>query len=374
MQKVLGPIRRIRFTQSTPRPASIPEKKLPSLGNREGRGGPAHLSDDVFRHWFWLDGKIPSFEVLRSFQDAKPKVAATVTVRATVRAHGDKLEMAAGDFENLAALLEVARSGKKVPYDQLPGRAMGEDILDRLEAGSVIAEPLAEIVSCKDEEKVRSKGALEPLLSIAEDGTVRRRARRVLCVQPTTFEVPRKKYVILANAWDMARLRGRSRNAVQRYDPSAYRSHANWLLGQDVAEFEAEIGPDVTMPTDVLTCEWNVRKEVARLMNRHHLPIVDAWEAARADKELRWTKFLQPCGVTEKLFAGNAQVSRTPDSSTMASSASSSEFQAMARQVQSLAQSANTLTSKQKRLFSSLGSGAGEQEPSKKGKGRAETI
>ena len=210
--------------------------------------------------------------------------------------------MAAGDFENLAALLEVARSGKKVPDDQLPGRAMGEDILDRLEAGSVIVEPLAEIVSCKDEEKVRSKGPLEPLLSIAEDGTVRRRARRVKCVQPTTFEVPRKKYVILANAWDMARLRGRSRNAVERHDPSAYRSHANWLLGQDVAEFEAEIGPDVTMPTDVLTYECHVRKEVAWLMNRHHLPIVDAWEAARGDTELRWTKFLQPCGVTAKMF------------------------------------------------------------------------
>ena len=162
----------------------------------------------------WM-GKFQVSRVLRSFQDAKPKVAATVTVKATVRAHGDKLEVAAGDFENLAALLEVARSGKKVPDDQLPGRTMGEDILDRLEAGSVIAEPLAEIVSCKDEEKVRSKGALEPLLSIAEDGTVRRGARRVKCVQPTTFEVPRKKYVILANAWDMARLRGRSRNAVQ---------------------------------------------------------------------------------------------------------------------------------------------------------------
>ena len=96
---------------------------------------------------------------------------------------------------------KFARSGKKVPDDQLPGRAMGEDILDRLEAGSVIAEPLAEIVSCKDEEKVRSKGALEPLLSIAEDGTVRRRARRVKGVHATTFEVPRKKYVITANAW-----------------------------------------------------------------------------------------------------------------------------------------------------------------------------
>ena len=120
-------------------------------------------------------GKIQVLRVLRSFQDAKLKVAATATVKATVRAHGDKLEMAAGDFENLAALLEVARSGKKVPDDQLPGRAVVEDILDRLEAGNVIAEPLAEIVSYKDEEKVRAKGALEPLLSIAEDGTVRRR-------------------------------------------------------------------------------------------------------------------------------------------------------------------------------------------------------
>ena len=35
MQKVLGPIRRIRFTQSTLRQASIQEKKGPSLGNIE---------------------------------------------------------------------------------------------------------------------------------------------------------------------------------------------------------------------------------------------------------------------------------------------------------------------------------------------------
>ena len=32
MQKVLGPIRRVRFTKSTPRHASIQEKKGPSLG------------------------------------------------------------------------------------------------------------------------------------------------------------------------------------------------------------------------------------------------------------------------------------------------------------------------------------------------------
>ena len=40
MQKVLGPIRRIRFTQSTSRPASIPEKKGPSLGKKSTTTSP----------------------------------------------------------------------------------------------------------------------------------------------------------------------------------------------------------------------------------------------------------------------------------------------------------------------------------------------
>ena len=206
--------------------------------------------------------------------------------------------MKTSDFTSLVESLEMARGLQVIATDQdedyrideeLPARCVLESILEQLETGNVEAHTWSEIVSLREEDRERRKGKAEPCFDIRTNGTFSKRSRRVLGRMPMDKDELREKFAIWCNAWDLLKIQGPSRRAVQGFNVSHLDAHLKWLFSERVLRRTITVGTKKTAPPTwdfFLEFEHRLRKEAARAMARKKIPLVDALALVRADESL----------------------------------------------------------------------------------------
>ena len=237
--------------------------------------------------------------IMEAWRTARKDVNAYAEARATTRAYGESLEMKTSDFTSLVESLEMARGLQeiatdqdedyRIPDEELPARCVLESILEQLETGNVEAHTWSEIVSLREEDRERRKGKAEPCFDIRTNGTFSKRSRRVLGRMPMDKDELREKFAIWGNAWDLLKIQGPSRRAVQGFSVSHLDAHLKWLFSERVLRRTITVGTKKTAPPTwdfFLEFEHRLRKEAARAMARKKIPLVDALALVRADESL----------------------------------------------------------------------------------------
>ena len=101
--------------------------------------------------------------------------------------------------------------------------------VDELEKGELLPESLMSVVVRRPGEELDT-GAIK----FAHDGTMRVAKRRTQGDLPADTEAFRAKMTIMANAWEMIRLRYPSKPVLKELEPKHWGQYVKWILGEDV--------------------------------------------------------------------------------------------------------------------------------------------
>ena len=149
----------------------------------------------------------------------------------------------------------------------------------------------------KDDAEEAETGSLIPA-----NGTVKIKKSKVESKMLTTPEQLRRKVMLWGHHIIFTKLRYPDKAAqFNELTPFTFTLHANWLLGEEVAEFETKGSEHsgISRPefAQVVAYEFQIRKALSKRLNaREHF--VKALEAVRRDMPLRERHFTTPTGVT----------------------------------------------------------------------------
>ena len=218
--------------------------------------------------------------------------------------------------QHLNILRALTRSQGAVQNDRIPAQCLIEPKVAELEDGELVPERLCEI-DTKDE----ARGETLPYAQIAADGTLKfRKSGHFVGSEPANSEEYGRKFRVFALLWEMLRLQYPTKPQLKYISTDTWDDHVDYILGETVVGVKIRL-PGSTMaysPTWAIVMEYDfqVRKEVYRLVNGTGCSIVEALPVARKDSEIRQRYFHDPTS----LAAGTAAAHMA-----MASSSSSSQ-------------------------------------------------
>ena len=213
-----------------------------------------------------IETKLQVGRVVLAWETARKNYSARRDVKAVCKAHGDTLELLPSDHNKLVQAYELSKGGMRIDSSLLPSCGLLESIFEQLDTGDMVAETLSLFISAKEESKDRKRGLMDPHFNITENGSFRRRTRRVSGTAPSDTEAYRAKFALLAAAWEMVRLSRNSRRAVQGYCAQVWVDHVEFILGPRVRLFEVSLEGNKRARASwdfVLDFDWYIRDEAA---------------------------------------------------------------------------------------------------------------
>ena len=214
---------------------------------------------------------IPAWEESKVHSETKNKVDAVA------RAHGICWQIGKGFRQ---------KYGARIPEYYLPSQSYFEAFEEKINAGRLRPETLAQVVSLEVEEaqeKVKPEQPKQLHLTLDANLTVQTR-RRYLSSMPRWVEELRKKYWVMTHMWLLAEMRQPSRAMTADLDEKTWNTFLEELLNRENFNFQRETegsgemaGPDWN---HCLEYEFQLRKEALRLIREQGLSIQWALWAA----------------------------------------------------------------------------------------------
>ena len=209
-----------------------------------------------------------------------------------------------------------ASTHRELPEREAPAKSYIEWRLEQVEDGELLAEQLKEVIS--KEEDLHDPWSVK----MRSDGTLQLKRGRVESVPPETPEDLRRKFRIMAAAWEYVRLKHSSKAYLEGLGPEIWQEYVEWLLGEEVYQNGARNEKDevIYRPSwaTLLTYDFQVRRKALRDVNAGRIAsIAEALRKARGDEVTRSKYFLTPvslaagAAVAREAMRGR-QRSRTP--------------------------------------------------------------
>ena len=210
-------------------------------------------------------------------------------VEAVQRAHGLPFTLPGGDLVTLRRKYEEVHGRIEdtfYPCDQLIERR-----LQQIEQQNITADQLQDTAS-RAEQSEDNVGTI-----VTKDGALRVQPNCKRIDLPLDSESLRRRFKILAVAWDLARAKNPEMGWLKTATPAAWEAHATYVLGDRVYGFKAR-GHDGREHypewRTVLDFEFAIRKEAVKLILYSGFDFARAMKEARDSVELMGVHFITP--------------------------------------------------------------------------------
>ena len=186
-----------------------------------------------------------------------------------------------------------------------PCQALVERRFEEVEEGEVRADALTDVASVEEAAKDDVMGA-----QLDKDGTFKLRRTTSKVPLPVTTEQLRNRVKMLGVTFQLAALRHNTRLWLRDVTPEVWLSHLEYVLGEDVAQFE-QLVLDVKVKPPwnvVLTYEYQIRKEACRLVLFDGATLGMAMKTARESTSVKEKYFSTPtnCAAAVAIAQGDA--------------------------------------------------------------------
>ena len=191
-----------------------------------------------------------------------------------------------------------------------PCQALVERRFEEVEEGEVRADALTDVASVEEAAKDDVMGA-----QLDKDGTFKFRRTTKQVPLPVTREQLRNRVKMLGITFQLAALRHNTRLWLRDVTPEVWLSHLEYVLGEDVAQFEQTVLEVKIRPpwNVVLTYEYQIRKEACRLVLFEGSTLGVAMKTARDSTTVKEKYFSTPtnCAAAVAVAQGDASRKRT---------------------------------------------------------------
>ena len=188
-----------------------------------------------------------------------------------------------------------------------PCQALVERRLEEVEEGEVRADALSDIASVEEASNEDVMGA-----HLDKDGTFKFRRTTKQVPLPVTSEQLRQRVKMLGITFQLAALRHNTRLWLRDVTPEIWLAHLEFVLGEDVAQFEQVVlSTKVSPPWNVvLSYEFQIRKEACRRVLYNGATFGGALKDARESPTLRERYFSTPTNCAAAVASAQAEASR----------------------------------------------------------------
>ena len=212
------------------------------------------------------------------------------------------------DFNSAKKSLELIYGKQEEEYVPAPALVeLKEHEMNELDFSADTLDEVPSILECKGDMD------LEPVLS--KQGQMKfRKVQKLKNAPPKDPESLRHRLTLLGNTFSLLKLRHTSHKVVSTADQDMWDHYAKYLLGPKVKglPIKNENGEVVGAVSWVLilSYDYEVRKEMCRLMNEQGFDIKAALKKAYSDGDLRQLYFLTPMAVSVNVPTADNQADR----------------------------------------------------------------
>ena len=266
-------------------------------------------------------------KLVASWEASKKRIAKQDDQEADARASGMPRQTLRGKhLEMRAAYTTKYNNKEKLSHGEIPSATYVDSLLDQLEDGELIAEPLTEVTSLEENRDEQAPS------EIAWGGSCLRLKRTKKEVpMPTATEGLRHRHRLMSVKWLMVKTKFPSQRKFQDVTENTFPALTNHILGEKVMglTFKDASGKVVGGPSwfQCMDYEMQIRKMMLELVNLENKGVGEAMKLAINDKDLREMHFSTPAGVNAALAAVRAATGEShrgmPPAQTMPGSADS---------------------------------------------------
>ena len=232
-------------------------------------------------------------KVLVAWDHAKKRIEARIQEDSTQRVTDAPRVLTKGIHHELIKAFEKIHGELK--DKQYPAPAYVESKLEQVESGELRAETLAEVLNREDHIQP------PPKLVVSASGEFTFRPGECKGTAPSKPEDLRRTFKVMGTCWEFIRLRTPTKPYFKDYDSAIWDTHVEWLLGEEVFDFQIKDDKQVTIYKphwqQVLVLDYNVRKLAYKYVTRDGYTIKTAMERARMDEKVFRTHFTLPISL-----------------------------------------------------------------------------
>ena len=232
-------------------------------------------------------------KVLVAWEHAKKRVEARIQEESSQRVTDAPRVLTKGLHHELIKAFEKIH-GERTDK-QYPAPPYIEAKLEQVETGELRAETLAEVLNREDHCQP------PPKLVVSPSGEFTFRPGECKGTAPSKPEELRRVFRVMGTCWEFIRLRVPSKPYLKDYDIAIWDAHVEWLLGEEVFDFQVKDDKQVTIYKpgwqQVLILDYNVRKLAYKMVIRDGYTIKEAMARAREDEKVFRKHFTLPISL-----------------------------------------------------------------------------
>ena len=237
--------------------------------------------------------------VVDAWEAARERVKRQADAESLARVEGRPKELLKGTHLSLRRAFFATFEETEEKF--MPSRQMMDMRFDQIEEGEVKAEPLCEVVSLSKEELSEGTGnEVDVSLAGSKNGSIRLKTNKVRTSPPESPEQLRTFYRIIANHWQMVKLRLPGKGFLKNHSRTDWDDMVTHILGEEVWGLEAKSagGQVIAKPSwlQVLEYEFQVRKAAYKSINEG-AELSDALKAAKASDSIKTRYLITPMAV-----------------------------------------------------------------------------
>ena len=181
-------------------------------------------------------------QLIAAWEESKVQCETKTKVDAVARAHGEPISHLPADWESIMKGYKQ-KHGANIPEYYLPSQSYFEAFEEKVNEGRLRPETLAQVVGVEEEEAQERTKPEQPKqlhLTLDENLTVQTRRRYLSCM-PATIEDLRRKYWVMTQKWQLAKMRQPSRPMYADLDEKTWNNFLEELLNRENFNFRREI-------------------------------------------------------------------------------------------------------------------------------------